>query len=142
MRRLLVLPLLVVVAMFVVGAGDPETPAPRPEAARPAPPVHADAAALERAVLDTTAAFLHEDLPAARAALDRVEAACRRLGPDDTPAYASELVVYDQAFHVTIDRAREFAGRGIADKAFDQFVWMQRGCRACHDLARKSGSMK
>lgn len=101
--------------------------------------MHADVAALERAVVDATLAFIRSDLRAAREALDRADAGCRRLRSEEDPSYPSDLVTYDQAFHTTIDMAREFSTRGALDRAFDQFVWMQKACRTCHEIARGKG---
>lgn len=111
-----------------------------PEPAAVAPPIgkaHADPGALERAVLDATLAFLRADLVSARSALDRIEDACKRLRPGESVPFASEVIVYDQAFHTALDFAREYAVKGRLDDSFDQFVWIQRGCRGCHATAGK-----
>ncbi len=110
------------------GTGDPPPP--------PAP-VHPDPAALEAAILDATRAFLRSDLVGARAALDRVEEACRRLSSDEEAAYPSEIVLFDQAFHKTLDVAREFSVRGFDERAFDQLRWIHKSCRTCHEIARR-----
>lgn len=122
--------------------------APRPSAApaasqaapsRPTatPSPHVDPKGLEQSVLDATLAFLRDDAASARAALDRVEAGCRRLGDgEDAPEIVPDLVTYDRAFHVALTVSRELAGRGDLTKSFDQFVWVQRGCRTCHGIAR------
>ncbi len=109
-------------------------------AARPAP-VHPDIPALEKAVVDTTVAFVHDDCRAAREALDRLDRGCRRLSKEDNPKAPDELIEYDQAFHKTVDLSREFATAERVEKAFDQFAWAQRACRICHGLARKEGLM-
>jgi hypothetical protein len=100
-------------------------------------PVHRDAQALEDGVLEATRAFLREDAPAFRAEMDRMEAATRRLDREADAAYGPDLLTYEQAFHVTLDRAREFAARGDLENAFHQFVWVQRACVTCHGLARE-----
>ena len=105
--------------------------APAPE---PPPPVHVDAKDLEQAVLDATRAFVHGDAPGMRAAFDRVEKDCRRLGPDDEPARAHKMVDLDASLHAGLDRARESASRGDLDAAFESMRWVMRGCRACHEL--------
>lgn len=96
---------------------------------------HADPAALERAVLDATLAFLRADLASARSALDRIEEGCNRLKRDEGTPFPGEVVVYDQAFHTALDFAREYAVKGRLEESFDQFVWIQRGCRGCHATA-------
>jgi hypothetical protein len=104
--------------------------------------MHADPPALERAVVDATLAFIRADAAAAREALDRVEAGCRRLGRDDVPRVTEDVVVWDQAFHKTVDLAREHAAAARIEKAFDQFVWVQKACRTCHTLSRQEAAAK
>ena len=110
-----------------------DTPVPFPTAAHP------DPAALERALLEATRAFMRADVSGARTALDRIEKGCRRLSPEESPAYPEALIEYDRAFHLALDGARELAGRRSLEESWDQFVWIQRGCRVCHGLAEKSG---
>jgi hypothetical protein len=129
----------VLVAVILLGAASPETPPAGGEPSTDGPaPIHADGAALERAVLDATIAFLHSDLHAAREALDRIAAGCRRLSRDEVPRPPEDELLGDQVFHKTVDFAREFATGGEIDKAFDQFVWAQKTCRTCHDRVRKA----
>lgn len=123
----------VALALGAVSAeGAPDAPPSRA-------PVHADSAALEMAILDATRAFLREDLVAARAALDRVESSCRRLDRERDGAISIDVVLFDQAFHKTLDVAREYSGRGLGERAFDQLRWIQKSCRTCHEIARKEG---
>ncbi len=103
--------------------GDPEPVAPSTLHA------HVDPAGLERAVLDATLAFLRSDLVSARSALDRIEESCNRLKRDEGTPFSGDVIVYDQAFHAALDFAREYAGKGRLEESFDQFVWIQRGCR-------------
>lgn len=110
---------------------------PQPARRRPPSP-HSDGKAAEQAVLDATLAFLREDLKAARPALDRIEAACRRLREDDREAYGPEVVSYDRAFHAALDASREMAGSGDLQRSWEQFMWVTKGCRGCHELARGS----
>jgi hypothetical protein len=129
--------LLVPVALFAQAAS--REPAADPESASELLPVHRDTHSLEDGVLDATRGFLREDPAAFRAGLDRMEAATRRLDREADAAYDSELITYERAFHVTLDRAREFVARGDLDNAFHQFVWVQRSCLTCHQLAREQG---
>ncbi len=130
-------------AVLLAGAGQGGAGSPAIEpAAEPPLRMHADATALERAVVDATLAFIRSDATAAREALDRVEAGCRRLGRDDIPRVTEDVVVWDQAFHKTVDLAREHAAAERIEKAFDQFVWVQKACRTCHTLARKESPGK
>lgn len=142
MRKAVVLAGAVLGAVALLGAAEKAAPPPGPEpvAARPAP-VHNDLGALEKAVVDATLAYVRGDSKAARAALDRVSDGCRRLGREDNPKSPDGLIEYDQAFHKTVDLAREFATTDQIERSFDQFVWAQRACRVCHGLARKEGLM-
>jgi hypothetical protein len=130
---------MIAAAALLMGAAPPLPPpsSTEPPADRPAP-IHADGAALERAVADAATAFLRSDQRVTREALDRIEAGCRRLGRDDAQGRFKDVVVYDEAFHKTLDLAREFSASGEIDKSFDQFVWVQKTCRTCHALARKA----
>lgn len=122
----------ILAAAGAVGPGGEEAPlAPAPEAR-----VHSDPAAIEQATLEATLGFLRADLAAARTAMDRIEKLCLRLEGDKGKGFASGVVTYDRAFHTTLDFAREFAGKGRLEDSFEQFVWIQRGCRGCHNVAR------
>lgn len=103
------------------------------------PPVHRDAVVLERSSLETVRSFLREDSVAACRALEQVEENTRRLDRLVDAAYGEELIIYEQAFHTTLDRARELAGKGRLEDAFNQFVWVQRACIVCHGIAREQG---
>lgn len=128
--------ILLVLAAIVAGvatAQGEEEPANRPE------PVHTDAAELEQAAVDTARAFLREDATAARNAMDRIEGATRRLDHERDAALGEELLNFEQAFHVTLDRSRELAGKQRLEDAFNHFVWVQRACVSCHGIARDQG---
>lgn len=119
---------VVLVVAATVGAGD-----------RGPRPFHEDAAAVERAVLDATLALLRENAAEARAALDRIEAGCRRVARDEEPPVPGELVAWDRGFHQALDESREFAARGEIERSFDKLAWIQRACRGCHAQAIKDG---
>jgi len=121
---LLAVPLLAV-------EGD-ETPAP-------ARPVHRSAEELVEHTLGATRAYLAEDGATMRAELDSLNAASPPLDRDRDEAYGHEILSFDQAFHITIDRSREFATAGRLEDAFTQFVWIQRACLTCHKTAREKG---
>ncbi len=103
------------------------------------PRVHAEGREIERALLDATRAFVYEDLKAAREGMARIEAHCARLSPETHPELPREVVTYDRAFHLALDAAREHALRGNLQESFHQFLWIQQGCRRCHELAREQG---
>ncbi|HEX5044972.1 MAG TPA: hypothetical protein VFV75_18910 [Candidatus Polarisedimenticolaceae bacterium] len=121
------------VLLIALLAGLAEEPAPAPPHL---PSPHVDGKATEQAVLDATLAFLREDLSAARPALDRIEAGCKRLREDDREAYGGEIMSYDKAFHAALDVSREMASAGDLQRSWEQFMWVTKGCRACHALAR------
>lgn len=127
------IPAALAATVALVFAASPET-----VEAPPKPGFHVDPAALERAMLDTTLALLRSDPAAARAAMDRVEAGCRRAGPDD--GLSPEILEIDVAFHRTLDLAREWAARGDVEKTWDQLYWIPKGCRQCHAATKKAGS--
>jgi len=132
--------LLVALAVLMLLGGDAESWAQEEEVAE-VPPVHADHIAIEQAVLDTTTAFLHEDGPGVRRALDVVAANCRILVFEDEELVGRQAVVYDGAFHSTLNRARELVTAGELDESFSQFMWIQRSCISCHRLAREAGAL-
>jgi len=124
-----------IVLLIALLAGTGEEPSPPPHRL---PSPHPDGRATEQAVLDVTLAFLREDLSAARPALDRIEAGCKRLREDDREVYGGEILTYDQAFHAALDVSREMASAGELQRSWEQFMWVTKGCRACHALARSA----
>jgi hypothetical protein len=139
MRRLDVSVALVVAliaSLVAMGAGDE---APADEKATPTRSVHKDAAVVVESVLDATRAFLAEDPVAARRALDRLAEQSPPLDRERDAAYGSEILSFDQAFHTTIDRSREYASSRRMEDSFNQFVWVQRACITCHGMARTNG---
>jgi hypothetical protein len=110
--------------------------APQPSPA----PVHADAPAVEKGVLDATKALMYGDFKGARAALDSVEASCRHLAYDDTPAWPRAMVDQDVGMHGALSRAREYSSRGMWEEATSSMIWVQRSCRDCHALRATSAS--
>lgn len=111
-----------------------------PPAAGPVPaPIHGQGSSLEQAVLDASLAFLREDAASAIAAMDRLEGTCRRLSREGDPVIHRDVLLYDQALHAALAKSRDLAERGDVAQAFDQFVWVQRACRQCHQMAREHG---
>jgi hypothetical protein len=122
---------VVVAALAATGDGEGEK--------QEAGSVHADPAALEKAYLDATRAFLHEDIEGVKDALERIENGCRRLNP--SPEMPSTISSYDRAFHTALTMAREDAERGRFDKCFEQYYWIQKGCVECHRRSIEHGLM-
>jgi hypothetical protein len=81
---------------------------------------------------ETLDGLLRDDARAARAALDRLERACRRVDVDETESLGAKLVQFDGAFHRQLDLARELAARGDLDRVTLQFHGLMKGCRGCH----------
>jgi hypothetical protein len=102
--------------------------------------VHLDGPAVERGMLDATKALMYGDFKGARAALDRVEESCRRVGYDDVPAWPRPMVDQDVGMHAALSRAREFASRGMWEEAANSLIWVERSCRDCHAMRSTSAS--
>lgn len=101
--------------------------------------VHVDPQAVVESVVQATRAFIAEDSVAARVALDGLKQQSPRLDRERDEAYGHEMLSFDQAFHITIDRSREYALAGHMEDSFNQFVWVQRACITCHGMAREKG---
>lgn len=113
--------------LLVAGAAEPE--------AEPAPPYHPDAEKTEAAALDVTRQLLRDDAEALRSALTRLAEATPVIALEAESARPSEQVSLHKSFQVALSLARENAGRGDTEEAFNQFVWVQRTCRLCHRSA-------
>ena len=123
---------------LLVGSVPAEEPAP--PAAVPAPiPVHQPGAQLEQAVTDVVLACLREDAAAAFEAMERLDGACRKLSAKEDPTLSHGIIVYDQALHTALERSRGLVRTKHVTEAFDQFVWVMRACRQCHEMARRDG---
>ena len=125
-----------VASLAIVGASD--VPPPEGDPAEPRA-VHVDTQAVIENVLMATRAFMAEDPVGARQALDRLKQQSPPLDRERDEAYGHEMLSFDQAFHITIDRSREYALAGHMEDSFNQFVWVQRACITCHGMARKRG---
>lgn len=103
--------------------------------------IHPDPDALMAAFLDAARAVVVGDNKGLKAALDRVQKGCERIGDlDDTP-YPPAIRNIDQAFHSSVNIARELAGDEKTRQAYEQYLWVERGCWLCHSAARKQGLM-
>ena len=123
--------------LAIVGAAD----APPTEEDGSAGPraVHVDSEAVIESVLEATRAYMAEDPVGARVALDGLKQHSPPLKRERDEAYGHEMLGFDQAFHITIDRSREYALAGHMEDSFNQFVWVQRACITCHGMARDRG---
>ena len=131
---------LIVLACGGIGWGASQFTASPPAANETEPRrVHKNGKALAEGLLEVTAALLRDDAKAARTALDRMEEACRRLPPEEDEFFGSGILILDRALHKVLSGSREYSGAGEVERAFDEFVWVQRTCRQCHALAREQG---
>ena len=94
--------------------------------------LHLDAEGMRRAMAETLDAVLRDDAKGARAALDRIEAACRRAEPEERATLGEKTVTFDLAFHRQLDLARELAARGDVEPLLVHFYGVIKGCRGCH----------
>ena len=127
-------PLALALAFAARAADEPATEPPAPLRR-----VHPDPQRVVEHTLEAARAFLTEDAHAARAALDALTRESPPLDRDRDEGYGHEILSFDRAFHVTIDRSRESATGGDLEDAFNQFVWVQRACVTCHGMAREKG---
>jgi len=125
-----------VASLAIVGASDVPS---GEDGSAPPRAVHVDAQAVIESVLKATQAFMAEDPVGAGAALDGLKRQSPPLDRERDDAYGHEMLSFDQAFHITIDRSREYARAGHMEDSFNQFVWVQRACITCHGMAREKG---
>jgi hypothetical protein len=105
----------------------------------PLPPYHADGKKAGQAAIQAAGALLRDDRAVAREALGQLRTAYGQLAPEEIERFGSRWRILDQALHRVLANTREYVGAKEMEQAFDEFVWVQRTCRHCHDLARQSG---
>ncbi len=103
--------------------------------------IHGDGTEMERAVLDVVLSCLRDEGKGAVAGMDRIAASCRTLSRDRDPAIHRDVILYDQALHAALAKSRDLAVGRHMTETFDQFVWVMRACRSCHQMARTHGLM-
>jgi hypothetical protein len=94
---------------------------------------------MERGFVEAVGALMRDDPVAARAAVKRLQAACRRLAPEEDDTFGRGFGNLDQALHKVLGGTLEYLAAGDPEEAFNEFVWVQRSCRQCHALARERG---
>jgi hypothetical protein len=109
------------------------------ETEEPPARVHRDGEAMARAVVETIDALMRDDAEAIRAPVKRIEESCRRLHAEDDDVLAPGMKNLDQALHKVLTGTRAYAAAGNVDEAFNEFVWVLRSCRQCHEYARQKG---
>jgi hypothetical protein len=132
-------PIHLVLATIAVACAAGWFVASEPDESAAAPKVHRDGKALGRATVEAAGALLRDDATTAKSALERMEAACRRLAPEEDETFGPGSRTLDQALHMVLGKARENVGAGEMDEAFAEFWWVQKTCRDCHALARERG---
>jgi hypothetical protein len=100
---------------------------------------HSDVEAVRSAIRSVTLAVALDDTATARKQFDRLESLCRRVPPEDDAVFSEQVVNADRAYHMALDRAREFSGIDDGEMTFEAFVGVQKVCRACHAFARDDG---
>jgi len=136
MRVLAGIALFVLILTASGGAGTTREEKPGPGV----PAVHGEGALLENAVVEVLLGCLRENPAAAIAGMEKIEGNCRRLSPSESAPLPLGVLTYDQALHMALAKSREFAEAGQITGAFDQFVWVMRACRQCHEMVRRAGS--
>ena len=127
---------VLVASLAIVGASDAP---PAADGSTQPRAVHVDPQAVIENVLKATRAFMTEDPVGAGVALDGLTQQSPPLDRERDEAYGHEMLSFDQAFHITIDRSRAYARAGHMEDSFNQFVWVQRACITCHGMAREKG---
>jgi hypothetical protein len=103
------------------------------------PVFHPELETLEAAFYEAARAIWIDDMPAARAALDRVERACPRYPVEARDRFGATVTNADRAFHAALSAAREYSGAGESGNAFAAFADIQTVCRGCHLAAKEEG---
>ena len=104
-------------------------------------PYHRDAKAMEQTSLAVSSALIVEDMQAVREALNKMAEISPALVPEAKEIYGQPIYDADRALQQTLTRAREFAAFDNVSRAFDEFIWVRRVCKNCHDAARKEGRL-
>jgi hypothetical protein len=100
---------------------------------------HSDAEEILDATRDVLSSLLLDNGDQARVALDRIHAQLRSLEVEDRELFGSDIVRYSKPVIGTVNIARETATSGDIERAFVEFVSIQKACRICHGLARQQG---
>jgi hypothetical protein len=126
-------------ALTVLGLWAAAGLASEEDAAAPAVKFHTDAAAMQRDAAAAIDALLADDLEQLRPIVERMEAGCRKLTPEEGAALGPYFRNRDQALHVVLNGTLGWIEQEKPNEAFTEFLWVLRTCRECHALARSSG---
>lgn len=126
--------LLCVLALVVAGVWLPASHADSDQL-EPLVPFHEDAAVAEQAAADAFGGFLRADNKMIDVALERLSENTRVLRAEERVNYGT-TVGYSRSFRTTLNLAREYAYGGELDKSYEQVMWMQKACVACHNVVR------
>jgi hypothetical protein len=124
-------------AWFVVGlvsvAGIPSLGEDAPKRVHPRPEL------LRPALREIATSLMRDDVVAALAAVERLEEANPQLFIEDNEHFGPTAKNLSQALHKVLDGTKGYLHRGDAEEAFNEFVWVQRTCRSCHQKGRELG---
>ena len=100
---------------------------------------HTDAEAMQRDAAAAIEALMADDLERLRGIVERIEAGCRKLTPEEGRALGPHFRNRDQALHVVLNGTVGWIDEKKPNEAFTEFIWVLRTCRECHALARAAG---
>jgi hypothetical protein len=101
--------------------------------------LHTDPDAMREGIAEAFRGFIDEDGAAVRAALDRVDQACRMPKAEDTEPFGKTMISVDKQLHLALALAREDATAGQLDRSLTQVYLIVKACVECHQSARERG---
>jgi len=127
-------PLVALVGFCLIGC------AARPLIAEEAPKrVHPKPELLRPAMREVATALMRDDPVAALAAVEQLQEANPRLFIEDNELFGETAKNLSQALHKVLEGTKAYLHRENYDEAFNEYVWVQRTCRACHEKVRERG---
>ena len=130
---------LMLAALALLGLWVASGLASEDEAAAPTVKFHTDAEAMQRDTAAAIDALMADDLEQLRGIVERMEAGCRELTPEEGDALGPHFRNRDQALHVVLNGTIGWIDKKNPNEAFTEFIWVLRTCRECHALARAAG---
>lgn len=106
---------------------------------QPARRVHAQPELIRPALSQAATALMADDVKAAIVAVEQLEATNPRLFVEDNERFGQSASNLSQSLHKVLEGTKAYLHRGDVEEAFNEFVWVQRTCRACHRQARGLG---
>lgn len=130
---------ILMLALLLLAAGAMWSVADDPEAAPTR--IHPDPEKLMADFQRATRAAVLLNPVELREALDLVKEGSVKIHDTDIGDYPGSIRKLDQGFHFALNAAREKAGEGKRRAAFDQYQYVERGCKLCHYTALREGIM-